>query len=125
MVNQILPVLQLISQIAIIIGMVYGFYKFMNRPHDTLEQRVTSLEIELKDTKQSLLQGNDKFRVHEKEFKKQHKLNNAFKSIILAFINFEIAYCQNTEYAYTEEIVKAKKEIEKLLTGMGEDDEDE
>ena len=124
MVNQILPVLQLISQIAIIIGMVYGFYKFVNRPHDTLEQRVTFLEAELKETKQSLLQGNDKFRIHEKEFKKQHKLNNAFKSIILAFINFEIAYCQNTNYAHTEEIVKAKKEIEKLLTGM-DDEEDE
>lgn len=125
MVQSILPVLQLVSQIAILLGMIYGFYKFINKPHDTLETRVTALEIELKDTKASLLQGNDRFRRHEKLFKKQRKTNAAFKSIILAFVNFEIAYCQHTNYEFTSEIVKAKTEIEELLTGADEYDEED
>lgn len=125
MVQSTLQILQLISQIALIIGMVYGFYKFMNKPHDTLETRITALEIELKETKASLLQGNDRFRRHEKLFKKQRKTNAAFKSIILAFVNFEIAYCQHTNYEFTSEIVKAKTEIEELLTATDEEDGDE
>lgn len=41
----------------------------------------------------------------------------------MAFINFEIAFCQASNYANTDELLKAKSKLEILLTE--EDDEDD
>ena len=116
MVQLILPYLQALLSFFNICGLVYIFVKFLSKPHSTLEQRVTALEVEQKDMKQSLREGNDRFREHEEEFKKQKKMNKAFKTINLCFVNFEVAYCMNTGYEHTEDLKNAKKELEDLLT---------
>lgn len=114
-VSDILPIMQTILAFCNICIIGYAFIKFMGKPHNSLEQRVTELEVELKETKQSLLQGNDKFREHETRFQEQDKTNATFKSVMLAFIDFEIAYCLHTEYKFTDDLMKAKDELQKYL----------
>lgn len=115
-----LTLLQTCTTFGTLVVMLYTFKKFLNSPRNTLDKRLTALELELKETKQSLLQGNDRFRDHEEQFKKQRRTNASFKTIMLAFVNFEIAYCMHTDYKYTDELIKAKTELEKYLTDKEE-----
>ena len=122
-IKDFLTVLQTLTTLGTLIMMIYTFKKYLSKPTDTLTERITALEVDLKETKLSLLQGNDKFRDYDKRFKKQRKANASFKSIMLAFVNFEIAYCMHTDYKYTEELQKAKKELETYLTDDESSDE--
>lgn len=116
-IQDISSALGLILQLANIVVIGYGLYKFMNKPHDTLEEkheelvkRIDKHDIRLDDIEESLLKGNDKFRAQE-------ETNATFKSVMLAFINFEIAYCRNTGYEDNEDLLAAKKELSEYLTG--------
>lgn len=106
--NELLPYVQLLVQLGTLGGMIYAFKLFLSKPHDTLEERVTTAEVEIKDIKASLLQGNDKFR-------KQDDTNEMFISCMLAFIDFEIAYCHHTNYEYSEDLEKAKTILQHYL----------
>ena len=87
----------------------YAFYKFINKPKTDLEQRVTEAEVQIKEVKESLKQGNDKFR-------EQAKTNRAIFNVFLAFIDFEIAYCHATGYKDNEDLLKAKNAVNEYLT---------
>lgn len=122
MISTIKDGLQILLQLLNLIVIIYGGYKFFNKPNDTLaekhealEKRVTALELKSKEQEESLRNGNDRFR-------KQKRTNAAFKAINMAFINFEIAFCQATNYANTDELKKAKTKLETLLTEEDEDD---
>lgn|GEM_PF-2005821 len=122
MISTIKDGLQILLQLLNLIIIIYGGYKFFNKPNDTLaekhealEKRVTALELKSKEQEESLRNGNDRFR-------KQKRTNAAFKAINMAFINFEIAFCQATNYANTDELKKAKSKLETLLTEEDEDD---
>ena len=67
-----------------------------------------NLEKDVDDIKQSLKEGNDKFRA-------QDKLNATFKAVNLAFIDFEIAYCLATGYKDIADLKKAKRIMQKCL----------
>ena len=115
--TNILPVLQTILALCNILIIGYGGYKFLNKPHDNLEtkhdelvKRVDKQDVRLNDIEESLLKGNDRFR-------EQEHANAAFRSIMLSFVNFEVAYCLHTGYEHTEELLKAKKELEDYLSG--------
>ena len=107
-VQTILPYLQLFMNIGTICVMVYTLVKFLGKPHTNLETRVTACEVELKDIKQSLLQGNDRFR-------EQETTNEVMQSCMLALIDFELAYCIHTSYEDTEDLMRAKTELRKHL----------
>lgn len=116
-IQDISSALGLILQLANIVVIGYGLYKFMNKPHDTLEEkheelvkRVDKHDIRLDDIEESLLKGNDKFR-------NQEETNATFKSVMLSFINFEIAYCIHTGYDNNEDLINAKRELENYLSG--------
>jgi hypothetical protein len=116
-IQGISSILGLILQMANIVVIGYGLYKFMNKPHDTLEEkheelvkRVDKQDIRLDDIEESLLKGNDRFR-------NQEETNATFKSVMLSFINFEIAYCIHTGYDNNEDLINAKKELESYLSG--------
>lgn len=109
--------LKICLQIANIIVLGYALYKFLNRPHDSLEskheelkKRVDEHDVKIKDVEESLHHGNDKFR-------ELNKTNATFKSVMLAFIDFEIAYCLHTNYEFTEDLMKAKKELQDYVSG--------
>lgn len=110
-------ILQLVISIISIIVSMYALYRFLSKPHNTLETRVFNLEKDVGDIKQSLKEGNDKFR-------EQAKLNAVFKAVNLAFIDFEIAFCQNTGYKDIADLKKAKRILQNSLAGY-EDIEDE
>lgn len=88
--------------------MVYGLKKFLNKPHNDLVTRVTTLEVTVKQHDDSLKQGNDQFR-------KQADFNEVFINCMLAFIDFEIAYCHHTGYEFDEDITKARDTLQKYL----------
>lgn len=104
MVQQILPWIQLILATMNVCALVFAFYKFLGRPHNTLEQRVTALEIRYKETEESLHRGNDKFR-------NQETTNEVMQSCMLALIDFELSYCIHTHYEETEDLMKAKDKL--------------
>lgn len=111
----ILPYLQIITSLGTICVMLYGFKKFMDRPHNELEDRVAklekknnTLELRLEDYKKSLDTSHEKHR-------QQHDTNEMFITVILSFIDFEIAFCSTTQYKEIEDLLKAKETLQKFL----------
>ena len=95
--------------------MVFGFYKFLNKPHDSLEEqhkelvkRVDKHDAAIDDIKDSMHKGNDRFRDYDEEF-------ICVWDVMLAFVDFEITYCQNTGYVHKEDLIRAKQTLEKFL----------
>lgn len=111
----ILPYLQIITSLGTICVMIYGFKKFMDRPHDELEDKVKkiekktdTLELRLEEYKKSLDASHEKHR-------QQHDTNEMFITVVLSFIDFEIAFCTQTEYKNTADLLKAKDTLQKYL----------
>ncbi|MBR4377349.1 MAG: hypothetical protein IKP50_00465 [Bacilli bacterium] len=108
MITQILPVFQTILAFCNIVLIGYGLFRFLSKPHNNLENRVNTLEVKVKEIDNSLKIGNDHFRDLDEK-------SEVFMECMLAFIDFEIAYCQATGYAQTEDIVKAKSALRNYL----------
>lgn len=106
----IVGLLGLILTILNIIDKRNTMKKSAEQPFNDLKRRVDGHDIEISDIKQALKLGNDRFR-------EQEETNATFKSVMLSFVNFEIAYCLHTNYPHTEELIQAKDELESYLTG--------
>lgn len=104
----IMSIMQMVLSFGNICILGYAFYKFINKPHDTLEDRVTTIEMDVKEIKQSLHQGNDRFR-------EQESTNEVMQICLLALIDFELAYCSHTNYEHTEDLIKAKEKLREHL----------
>lgn len=117
-VQEIKDILQLVISVISITVSMFALYKFLSKPHNSLEARVSHLEKDVSDIKTSLREGNDKFR-------EQAKLNAVFKAVNLAFIDFEISYCQNTGYKDTADLKKAKRILQNCLAGYEDITNDE
>lgn len=109
MAKEILPIMQLFLTTINICIMAYAFLKFLKKPHDTLETRLGVLEVEIKEIKQSLLQGNDRFR-------EQDDTNEIILHSVLALIEFEMQYCITEKKPVTEELAQAKKDLNTYLS---------
>ena len=116
--------LKIFLQIAQVVTILFAVYKFTRKPHDTLEEKHKALEkrvdehdVKIKEVETSLRQGNDKFR-------KQEETNATFKSVMLSFINFELAYCSSTGYEDNQDLLDAKRELNEYLTGKRHDKEE-
>jgi len=117
MLNQFSDWLKVLLQVANIVIIGYGLYRFLNKPHDTLSDEVKQLkaktielELELKELKQSVDTSFEKHR-------EQDKTNAVFKSVMLSFVNYEIAFCLHTDYKDTTDLLNAKKELQDYLSG--------
>lgn len=108
MIEQLLPILQTCLAFGNLCIMLWALKTFLNKPHNTLDARITAIEVDVKEIKQSLLQGNDRFR-------EQETTNEVMQSCMLALIDFELAYCIHTNYGDTEDLMKAKTELRKHL----------
>ena len=112
----VLPILQMVLAFCNIVIIAYGGYKFLNKPHDTLEQqhkelekRVDAHDFELKEIKNALLHGNDRFREQD----------DAIKVLIkstLALIEFEMQYCLTEHKEMSSGLAKAKEELNDYLS---------
>lgn len=113
--QNILPILQLLLTTGNLCVMAYALFKFLNKPHDTLEtkhdelkKRVDEHDVKFKEIEESLHHGNDKFR-------QQADINEVFINCMLAFIDFEMAYCSATGYKDLEDLDNAKQTLRKYL----------
>ena len=84
---------------------------------EALKKRVDEHDVKIKEVETSLKQGNDKFR-------KQEETNATFKSVMLSFVNCELAYCANTGYEDNQDLLDAKRELNEYLTGKHHEKED-
>ena len=107
----------LVLQVINLLIIAYGGYRFLNRPHDTLEKKHDDLEkrvdghdLEIKDIRKSLDASHEKHR-------DQERTNKVFKKVFILLANFEVTYCQEMGFEHTDDLVEAKKELEKYLAG--------
>lgn len=85
------PTLQTILLLCNLGAMLYGFKKFLSRPHDTLEQRVNGLETRIQDVERAILKNSD-------ELAEQKENIELLRECVEALIDFELAYCISTHY---------------------------
>lgn len=107
-VSAILPILQMILAGGNICVLGYALVKFLNRPHDTLEDRVNAHDVEIREIKASLLQGNDRFR-------EQEDTNEVLTRSVLALIEFEIQYCLTEHKDPSKDLERAKEDLHNYL----------
>ena len=101
--------LSLILNVCSLAALIYAFKKFLSKPHEDLTDRVIKIEGRVDKVEISLLSGNDRFR-------EQSKTNKAVFNVLLAFVDFEIAYCHATGYKDNEDLIRAKNAINEYLT---------
>lgn len=108
-ITTILPIFQLILTFGNICVLAYALFKFLNKPHDTLEDRVNAHEVEIADIKKSLLQGNDRFR-------EQDNTNEVLIHSVLALIEFEIQYLLQENKPLSRDLERAKDDLHNFLS---------
>lgn len=108
-VNSILPYLQIILTFGNICILGYAFFKFLGKPHDTLESRVAILEVKQREVEHSLHQGNDRFR-------EQQDVNEVIIHSTLALIEFEMQYCLTEHKPMSAGLEKAKDDLNHFLS---------
>lgn len=108
MVNAVLPVLQTILAIGNICIIGYGFYKFLGKPHSTLENRVVALETEVREIKQNTGNGDKQIAVNKEAMA-------VMQRCLLALIEFEINFCLSSGYTDTHDLEEAKRELHSYL----------
>lgn len=107
-VTTILPVLQMVLAFGNICVLGYALFKFLNKPHDTLEGRLTSLEVDVKEIKQSLREGNDRF-------KEQEDTNEVLIRSVFALLEFEVHYCETEQKPISKNLERAKDDLHDFL----------
>lgn len=114
-VSGVLPIFQLVLTIGNICVLGYALYKFLNKPHDTLETRVQAVEKRLDEHDLKFKQVDETLEDNDGTFKEQKELNEVFINCMLAFIDFEMAYCTATGYKDIEDLTNAKKTLREYL----------
>lgn len=108
MITTIQPYFQTILTVLNIVIILYGFYKFLGKPRDTLEKRIVELDTRLKALEDRVKEGDKNIDVNGDALE-------AIQKCLLALIEFEISYCTSTGYGNTEELKEAKKELHSYL----------
>lgn len=103
-----LPYFQTIIAAANIAVIVYGFYKFLGRPHTTLENRVAVLESKVEEIEEKLNKGN-------KHFEEQDRTNEVLIRSTFALLEFEVHYCETEHKPISKNLEKAKDDLHEYL----------
>ena len=80
----------------------YGFYKFLNTPRDSMEQRITALEVKVENLKSSQENDQDTLKVLTRS--------------TLALIEFEMQYCMTENKDMSDSLKAAKRDLEEFLS---------
>lgn len=126
MVQTITQYSDLILKLANVLMLGFMFWKFTRKPHENLENRITTLEkkmdeletkseIRYKDFEQQLRKGNDKFRSIE-------KILEVLLTCSLALINFEVHYCETEHKEISEDLEDARKVLNKCLSKISKEE---
>ena len=102
-------------QLANIVIIGYALFKFLNRPHNTLEEkhealskRVDAHDLKFEEIDKSLHLGNDKFR-------EQDDTNEVLIRSVFALIEFEVHYCETEQKPISKNLEKAKDDLHDYL----------
>jgi len=95
-----------------LIDKVMTMKKNADAPQKMIIERLNALEVEVKEIKGSLLQGNDRFR-------DQADTNEVMQMVMLALLDFELSFCSHTNYEHTEDLEQAKDMLRKHLARKG------
>lgn len=98
----------LFLQAANIIVLLWAFKNFLSKPHDTLEQRVSKCEEDVRDMKQSLFRGDGKFQETERAIK-------VLIRSVLALVEFEMQYCLTEHKQPSNGLEKAKEALDEFI----------
>lgn len=107
----VVAVVGLVLTVLNIYDKLMNIKKTADAPLKELEERVSALEVKQTENENRFMKGNDHFRT-------QSEFNKMFMQVQLAFVDFEYAFCQHTNYADTEDLKKAKKLLNDALTEM-------
>ena len=108
MTAEILPILQIILAFGNVCILFYTLVKFLGKPHNSLDERITTLEVWKRDVDERLKHGNDKFR-------EQDAANEIMIKSILALIEFEMEYCSRENKPVSTGLQKAKDDLHSYL----------
>lgn len=89
--------------------MVFALTKFIAKPHDTLNERIKVLEVEVSEIKASIKQDDNRF-------KQLYSTNEVIIKSLLALIEFEIQYCLTENKQPTKDLEHAKEELHAFLS---------
>jgi hypothetical protein len=103
-----LTYMQMILNFGNICILAYTLYRFLSKPHDTLEQKVHDLEGEVEKLKTYL--KNDFNRLEN-----QDVTNEVLIHSVLALIEFEMNFCLVEEKPMSEDLKAAKKDLSDFL----------
>ena len=126
MVQTITQYSDLVLKLANVLMLGFMFWKFTRKPHENLENRITTLEkkmdeletkseIRYKDFEQQLRKGNDKFRSIE-------KILEVLLTCSLALINFEVHYCETEHKEISGDLEDARKVLNKCLSKISKEE---
>lgn len=107
-----MTIIQLILSVGQLAVMGYALTRFIAKPHNDLNTRVTKLEVRVDDVEESLKHGNDKFR-------EQSKTNEIIIHSVLALIEFEMQYCLTEHKEMSSGLTKAKEDLHNFLSNRG------
>lgn len=106
--NGFSEILKVGLQLANVVVLGYALYKFLNKPHDTLEILVKEHDVKIKEIEKTLLQGNDRFR-------EQDDTNEVLIRSVFALLEFEVHYCETEQKPITKNLEKAKDDLHDYL----------
>lgn len=115
-IQEMLTIMQLLLAVCNLSIMIYALSKFIKKPHDKLIDRIIALEVQMEELKDSLKQGNDRFRDHSMRFEKQYDTNEVLIRSVLALIEFEMQYCIEEKKGLSSGLAEAKKDLDKFLS---------
>lgn len=107
----VIAVIGLILTILNIYDKVTAIKKAAGEPLDLLEKRVTALEVKQVENETRFHKGNDQFAT-------LYEYTRMFMQVQLAFVDFEKAFCNHTNYTDTEDLDKAKQLLNDKLTDI-------
>lgn len=102
--ERLITIAQLFLNLANVVILLYTLYRFLRKPHDSLEVRLCEAEVAIKEIRDSLRQGNDRFR-------NQENTNEILIYSVLALIEFEIEYCLIEHKEMSKGLQNAKEKL--------------
>lgn len=107
-IQAVLSLLQVILAFGNICVLGYALVKFLNRPHNTLEERVNAHDVEIREIKEILRQRNDRD-------KEQEDTNEILLRCTFALLEFEVHYCETEQKPISKNLEKAKDDLHDYL----------
>ena len=107
-IQLIITILSLITGFGSVCVMVYGLSKFLTKPQDTLNQRVTVCETKIDEHERRLNKGDEHFNDNDEA------IQILLRSLI-SLIEFEIQYVTADNKPISEDLKKAKDNLNDYL----------